>query len=124
VSIMGETQYKERLEDRAYVIPVLMKAFRVLAALEEEPEGLRVDDVARRTKISKSTTYRILRTFVANDFLVHCGNGAYRLPPEECRFKGRARVDFPAHTHRGLHSQQPPGVSNRPNPKTSGSHSN
>ena len=91
MSIMEKPQYKERLEDRAYVIPVLMKAFLVLAALEKEPEGLRVDDVVRRTKISKSTVYRILRTFVANDFLVHCGNGAYRLPSEEKRFKGRAR---------------------------------
>jgi DNA-binding IclR family transcriptional regulator len=105
VSIMGKTQYKERLEDRVYVIPVLMKAFRVLAALEEEPEGLRVDDVARRTKISKSTTYRILRTFVANDLLVHCGNGAYRLPSGQSRFKVRAGLDFPGQPHRGLDSQ-------------------
>lgn len=45
-----------------YTIPSLARAFRVLDILAEEPDGISLAEMARMTKIPKSTLFRILRT--------------------------------------------------------------
>jgi DNA-binding IclR family transcriptional regulator len=45
-----------------YVIPSLDRAFQVLALLAEEPRGLSLADLGRRSDIPKSTLFRILTT--------------------------------------------------------------
>lgn len=49
------------MNDR-YVIPSLERAFRILDILAEEPKGISLADLARKTEIPKSTLFRILVT--------------------------------------------------------------
>lgn len=63
---------------RLYIIPVLSKALDVLEVLEAENQPLTLEAIHRRTRISKTTVYRVLKTFVHRGYLSQAPDGSYR----------------------------------------------
>ena len=81
-----------------YVIPVLSKALDVLELLQNEGQAHTLDEIYKQTGISKSTVYRILKTFAHRGYVAQTGNGAYRLVsrPRKMRFGfGSQSADMP-----------------------------
>lgn len=73
---------------RLYLIPVLSKALDVLELLQSENQGKSLEEIYQRTNISKTTVYRILKTFTHRGYLAQAENGLYRLAarPRKVRF--------------------------------------
>jgi ribose transport system substrate-binding protein len=73
---------------RLYLIPILSKALDVLELLEEAGEPVSLEDVYQRTKISKTSVYRILKTLVHRGYVAQGQSGQYRLVsrPRRLRF--------------------------------------
>lgn len=69
--------------NREYIVPVLIKCMQILQLLADYPPGLHIEQIHRRTKISKSTVYRIVRTLVACGGMIHRENGAYTIVFDE-----------------------------------------
>jgi ribose transport system substrate-binding protein len=81
-----------------YVIPVLSKALDVLELLQGDSRLQTLDEIYRRTNISKTTVYRILKTLSHRGYVAQTGNGAYRLVsrPRKMRFGfGSQSADMP-----------------------------
>ena len=55
---------------RLYLIPVLSKALDILELLQAENQPLTLEAIHRQTRISKTTVYRVLKTFVHRGYLV------------------------------------------------------
>ena len=70
---------KRNSPKRLYLIPVLSKALDILELLENEKGPLTLETIYQRTNISKTTVYRILKTFVHRGYLVQSEYGLYRL---------------------------------------------
>src|ERR1700733_11477022 len=73
---------------RLYLIPILSKALDVLEMLEEQNASMTLEDEYQRTQISKTSVYRILKTFVDLSYVAHGESGEYRLVsrPKRLRF--------------------------------------
>jgi len=73
---------------RLYLIPILSKALDVIELLEQDNATLTLEDVYQRTKISKTSIYRILKTLVHRGYLAQTQTGQYRLVsrPRRLRF--------------------------------------
>ena len=73
---------------RLYLIPVLSKALDILELLQSERKAMPLEAIYQRTKISKTTVYRILKTFVHRGYLAQSQDGRYRLVsrPKKARF--------------------------------------
>jgi ribose transport system substrate-binding protein len=73
---------------RLYLIPVLSKALDVLEILQTEEKPLPLEAIYQRTHISKTTVYRILKTFVHRGYLAQSQDGLYRMVsrPRKVRF--------------------------------------
>ncbi|MGC9199084.1 MAG: substrate-binding domain-containing protein [Acidobacteriaceae bacterium] len=73
---------------RLYLIPVLSKALDILELLQKEDRPMALEAIYERTRISKTTVYRILKTFVHRGYLAHSQDGLYRLVtrPRKVRF--------------------------------------
>ena len=73
---------------RLYLIPVLSKALDILELLQNEKGPLALEAIYQRTNISKTTVYRILKTFVHRGYLAQSQDGLYRLVarPKKARF--------------------------------------
>jgi ribose transport system substrate-binding protein len=71
-----------------YLVPVLSKALDVLEFLQRERGPLSLEAMYRRSHISKTTIYRILKTFVHRGYVAQSGDGLYRLiaRPKKVRF--------------------------------------
>lgn len=81
-----------------YVIPVLSKALDVLELLQGQGHPHTLDEIYKQTGISKSTVYRILKTFAHRGYVAQTGTGAYRLVsrPRKMRFGfGSQSADMP-----------------------------
>ncbi|HTZ72912.1 MAG TPA: substrate-binding domain-containing protein [Candidatus Aquilonibacter sp.] len=81
-----------------YVIPVLSKALDVLELLQSEGHPHTLDEIYKQTGISKSTVYRILKTYAHRGYVAQTGTGAYRLVsrPRKMRFGfGSQSADMP-----------------------------
>jgi ribose transport system substrate-binding protein len=63
---------------RLYLIPVLSKALDILELLQSGNQPMTLEAVHRHTKISKTTAYRILKTFVHRGYLSQSQDGTYR----------------------------------------------
>ena len=61
-----------------YLIPILSKALDVLELLQAESAPLTLETIYKRTKFSKTSIYRILKTFVHRGYLAQLGDGSYR----------------------------------------------
>jgi biotin operon repressor len=73
---------------RLYLIPVLSKALDILEILQQEKQPKSLEDIYQRTSISKTTVYRILKTFTHRGYVAQSENGLYRLVsrPRKVRF--------------------------------------
>jgi ribose transport system substrate-binding protein len=73
---------------RLYLIPVLSKALDILELLQTENHPKSLEEIYQRTNISKTTVYRILKTFAHRGYLSQSDNGLYRLVtrPRKVRF--------------------------------------
>src|SRR3989440_6007578 len=73
---------------RLYLIPVLSKALDVLELMQKENSPRTLEEIYQRTRISKTTVYRILKTLVHRGYLAHSENGLYRMisRPRKVRF--------------------------------------
>jgi ribose transport system substrate-binding protein len=73
---------------RLYLIPVLSKALDILELLQAEGEPMSLEAVHRRTKVSKTTVYRVLKTFVHRGYLSRSADGLYHTVsrPKKIRF--------------------------------------
>jgi ribose transport system substrate-binding protein len=71
-----------------YLIPVLSKALDILELIQSENQPRSLEEIHQRTKISKTTVYRILKTFTHRGYLAQSNNGLYRLVarPRKVRF--------------------------------------
>jgi ribose transport system substrate-binding protein len=63
---------------RLYLIPVLSKSLDILELLQEENHPLTLEVIHRQTRISKTTVYRVLKTFVHRGYLSQSPDGLYR----------------------------------------------
>ena len=64
---------------RLYLIPILSKALDVIELLERDHAPLTLEDVYQKTRISKTSVYRILKTLVHRGYLAQTQSGQYRL---------------------------------------------
>ncbi|MDR3773033.1 MAG: substrate-binding domain-containing protein [Terracidiphilus sp.] len=73
---------------RLYLIPILSKALDVIELLEENQAPVSLEDVFQKTRISKTSVYRILKTLVHRGYVAQAQNGLYRLVsrPRRLRF--------------------------------------
>ncbi len=73
---------------RLYLIPVLSKALDILELLQAEGEPMSLESIHRRSAVSKTTVYRILKTFVHRGYLSRGTDGLYRVAsrPRKLRF--------------------------------------
>jgi len=63
---------------RLYLIPVLSKALDILELLQAESRPLTLEAIHQRTRISKTTVYRVLKTFAHRGYLAQAPDGTYR----------------------------------------------
>ncbi len=63
---------------RLYLIPVLSKALDVLEMIQRENKPLSLETIHRRSQISKTTVYRILKTFTHRGYIAQSPDGLYR----------------------------------------------
>lgn len=73
---------------RLYLIPILSKALDILELLESENKPLTLETIYQRSRISKTSIYRILKTYVHRGYVAQTSDGAYRLVarPKKIRF--------------------------------------
>ncbi|GGA60809.1 hypothetical protein GCM10011507_10440 [Edaphobacter acidisoli] len=73
---------------RLYLIPVLSKALDILELLQAENQPMTLEAIHRQTRISKTTVYRVLKTFVHRGYLAQSPDGLYRqvTRPKKMRF--------------------------------------
>lgn len=73
---------------RLYLIPILSKGLDVLELLEQVHGSISLEDVYKKTNISKTSVYRILKTLVHRGYVAQTQNGLYRLVarPRRLRF--------------------------------------
>jgi ribose transport system substrate-binding protein len=73
---------------RLYHIPILSKALDILELLQAEKEPQTLETLYQRTRISKTSVYRILKTFVHRGYVTQTENGLYRVAsrPRKIRF--------------------------------------
>ncbi|HEY4354105.1 MAG TPA: substrate-binding domain-containing protein [Acidobacteriaceae bacterium] len=73
---------------RLYLIPVLTKALDILELLQTENQPMVLETIHKRTKISKTTVYRILKTLVHRGYVGQTADRHYRhiARPRKLRF--------------------------------------
>jgi ribose transport system substrate-binding protein len=73
---------------RLYLIPILSKALDILELLEEEKRPITLEAIYQRSQISKTSVYRILKTFAHRGYVAQSQDGSYRLVsrPRKMRF--------------------------------------
>ena len=73
---------------RLYLIPILSKALDVIEMLEESHAPVALESVYQKTRISKTSVYRILKTLVHRGYVAQTQDGLYRLVsrPRRLRF--------------------------------------
>jgi ribose transport system substrate-binding protein len=73
---------------RLYLIPVLSKALDILELLQSENQPMTLEAIHRRTRVSKTTVYRVLKTFAHRGYISQAKDGTYRhiSHPKKLRF--------------------------------------
>jgi len=83
---------------RLYLIPVVTKTLDVLELLQIENQPMLLDTVHKKTKASKTTVYRILKTLVHRGYVTQTSDRHYRYAaqPRKLRFGfGSQSADMP-----------------------------
>jgi ribose transport system substrate-binding protein len=85
---VSETKVAKTRIKRLYLIPILSKALDVIELFEQGNAPMTLEDVYQKTKISKTSVYRILKTLVHRGYLAQTPGGQYRLVsrPRRLRF--------------------------------------
>ena len=87
---MGERTWMpaKNRSKRLYLIPVLTKALDILELLRSEDQPMVLEAIHKRTKISKTTVYRILKTLVHRGYVAQTADRHYRhvARPTKLRF--------------------------------------
>lgn len=82
-------------EARKHSIQVISRAVSVLRALEDEPKGLSLGEIARRVGLARSTVQRIVDALRTEQFLIAASPTAgVRLGPALVRLAASASVEF------------------------------
>jgi ribose transport system substrate-binding protein len=73
---------------RLYLIPILTRALDILELLQTQDHSLTLEEIHQRTKFSKTTVYRILKTLVHRGYAVQNADRGYRYVarPKKLRF--------------------------------------
>jgi ribose transport system substrate-binding protein len=69
---------QRKTNKKLYLIPVLSKALDVLELLRQAGQPMTLEAIHRSTRTSKTTVYRILKTFVHRGYLSQAADGTYR----------------------------------------------
>lgn len=69
-------------KSRFYLVPVLMRTLDILEVLSQSAAPLKMNDISLRTGISKTTTYRILRTLVYRGYVCQDLEGRFTMLKE------------------------------------------
>jgi DNA-binding IclR family transcriptional regulator len=64
-----------------YLSRAVSKSLKVLELLQSARSPISLQEIARRIQLSKTSTFRLLRTLEAAGCLVQAGNGEYQLAP-------------------------------------------
>ncbi len=81
-----------------YLIPVLSKALDILELMQADNAAMSLESIYKQTGTSKTTVYRILKTFVHRGYLAQGQDGTYRhvSRPKKLRFGfGSQSADMP-----------------------------
>jgi DNA-binding IclR family transcriptional regulator len=86
----------DKREDKSQV-QVIARAAAILRALEEQPAGLSLGQIAQRVELARSTVQRIVAALAAEKLLIAASpTGRVRLGPTILRLAASARTDFVA----------------------------
>jgi len=78
-------------------VQVIARAAAILRALEDEPAGLSLGQIAQRVDLARSTVQRIVAALEAEKILIAASpNGRVRLGPTILRLAASVRTDFAA----------------------------
>src|SRR5215471_2872067 len=92
----GEDKSQEKNQDKSQV-QVIARAAAILHALEEQPAGLSLGQIAQRVELARSTVQRIVAALAAEKLLIAASpTGRVRLGPTILRLAASARTDFVA----------------------------
>lgn len=72
-------------ESKAAPVGVVMKVLKILEALQSNPSGLQLKQIAKQTAINKSTAYRFLAHLQGEGYLYRDHAGAYLIGPKLAR---------------------------------------
>src|SRR5262245_29053091 len=87
---------QQRPQDKSQV-QVIARAAAILRALEEQPAGLSLGQIAQRVALARSTVQRIVAALAAEKLLIAASpTGRVRLGPTILRLAASARTDFVA----------------------------
>jgi DNA-binding IclR family transcriptional regulator len=91
-----QEQPRDRSQDKSQV-QVIARAAAILRALEEQPAGLSLGQIAQRVDLARSTVQRIVAALAAEKLLIAASpTGRVRLGPTILRLAASARTDFVA----------------------------
>lgn len=78
----------QKNSNRLYLIPVLSKALDILELLQAEGQPLSLEAIYKRTNVSKTTVYRVLKTLAHRGYISQAPDGTYRhvMRPKKVRF--------------------------------------
>jgi ribose transport system substrate-binding protein len=73
---------------RLYLIPILSKALDIMELLQAEKSPMALEAIYQRTRFSKTSVYRILKTLAHRGYITQSGDGLYRSAgqPAKIRF--------------------------------------
>jgi DNA-binding IclR family transcriptional regulator len=69
---------KKASKRQPYSVPILMRALDILEFLRESDVPLKPDEISNATGVSRTTTYRILHTFVRRGYVAQDPGGKFR----------------------------------------------
>jgi ribose transport system substrate-binding protein len=81
-----------------YLIPVLTKAIDILELLQADNQPMTLETIHRKTKVSKTTVYRVLKTYVHRGYLTQSPDELYHhvsRPKKLCFGFGGQSMDMP-----------------------------
>jgi DNA-binding IclR family transcriptional regulator len=92
----GQDKAQDKTQDKSQV-QVIARAAAILRALEEQPAGLSLGQIAQRVDLARSTVQRIVAALAAEKLLIAASpTGRVRLGPTILRLAASARTDFVA----------------------------
>jgi DNA-binding IscR family transcriptional regulator len=91
---------------RHYFVPVVESTCEILELLQHSAAPLKSRQIAERTRVSHTTTYRILRTLVHRGYVQHDLSGGYALAARQ----GKTLLPdvVPTRTNQDLRSDKSP----------------